>query len=187
MDEAYKAHLDEVARDFPYWTLKKTQEYKDAFARYDVDRSGDLDLQEVTMMCEALGQTKTRLELLDLIKEVDLDNSGTISFSEFLTMFIPPGMRGDDVEEKPLPLFGRIYNTALGEKAEFFERKMREARGKTPEEIEAEVRAGAARRRLERQRAKEEAEAKRKAEEDAKVAAERRAAFKARAAMFEKS
>jgi len=90
------------------------------------------------------------------------------------------------IEEKPLPLFGKIYQTALAEKATYFEQQMRSAQGKSKEEVEAEIKAGAAQRKLERMRAKEEKEAREEAERKQKEDAEKKAAMKARAAMFNK-
>jgi len=52
----------------------------------DVDRSGDINLQELRMMMEKLGQAKTHLELKKMIAQVDKSGSGTIDFYEFLSM-----------------------------------------------------------------------------------------------------
>ena len=39
-------------------------------------------------MLEKLGQTKTHMELMKIIKEVDKTGSGTISYREFLWMML---------------------------------------------------------------------------------------------------
>ena len=49
---------------------------------------GHLDFHEVNMMMEKLGQTKTRLELNDIIAEVDREKKGFISLSDFFTVCI---------------------------------------------------------------------------------------------------
>lgn len=106
--------LDAVAKDFPFWTRKQLEEFKEKFAGYDEDNSGDLDFFEVQKMMEKLGkvrrargagvacgcptrpattatwpgasQTMTHLELKEMIKEVDDDNDGKVSFREFLVV-----------------------------------------------------------------------------------------------------
>ena len=51
-------------------------------SRYDVDRSGFIDLMELKLMMEKLGEPQTHLGLKAMIKEVDEDNDGEISFRE---------------------------------------------------------------------------------------------------------
>ncbi|ESO93260.1 hypothetical protein LOTGIDRAFT_216097 [Lottia gigantea] len=62
--------------------------YKKQFIEYDADKSGDLNLMDVKIMMEKLGQAKTHLELKKMIAEVDISNSGTITYSEFLQMML---------------------------------------------------------------------------------------------------
>jgi len=50
--------------------------------RYDVDRSNYIDLMELKLMMEKLGEPQTHLGLKAMIKEVDEDNDGQISFRE---------------------------------------------------------------------------------------------------------
>ena len=50
--------------------------------RYDVDRSNFIDLMELKLMMEKLGEPQTHLGLKAMIKEVDEDNDGQISFRE---------------------------------------------------------------------------------------------------------
>ena len=51
-------------------------------SRYDVDRSNYIDLMELKLMMEKLGEPQTHLGLKAMIKEVDEDNDGQISFRE---------------------------------------------------------------------------------------------------------
>ena len=53
--------------------------------RYDVDRSGFIDMMELKLMMEKLGEPQTHLGLKAMIKEVDEDNDGEISFREVCT------------------------------------------------------------------------------------------------------
>lgn len=58
------------------------------FIEFDLDHSGDIDIMELKMMLEKLGQAKTHLELKKMIQEVDTTDSGTISYREFLNMML---------------------------------------------------------------------------------------------------
>jgi len=46
------------------------------------------DLMDLKYMLEKLGQPKTHLELKKMIKQVDLNNSGTINYHEFILMML---------------------------------------------------------------------------------------------------
>ncbi|XP_066913709.1 allograft inflammatory factor 1-like [Clytia hemisphaerica] len=62
--------------------------YKKQFMEFDLDNSGDIDLMELKMMMEKLGQAKTHLELKKMIAEVDRENRGAISYNDFLFMML---------------------------------------------------------------------------------------------------
>ncbi|XP_063403935.1 allograft inflammatory factor 1-like [Mytilus trossulus] len=67
---------------------EKLQTYKNKFLEFDLDTSGDIDKMGLKQMLEKLGQPKTHLELMKIIKEVDTTGSGTISYQEFLWMML---------------------------------------------------------------------------------------------------
>ncbi|KAL9989273.1 hypothetical protein ACROYT_G003806 [Oculina patagonica] len=67
---------------------ERLEAYKKQFMEFDEDNSGDIDIMELKRMMEKLGQAKTHLELKKMIAEVDTTNSGTISYTEFLTMML---------------------------------------------------------------------------------------------------
>lgn len=50
--------------------------------RYDVGKDGYIDLLELKLMMEKLGAPQTHLGLKTMIKEVDEDFDGMISFRE---------------------------------------------------------------------------------------------------------
>ncbi|XP_018877787.2 EF-hand domain-containing protein D1 isoform X2 [Gorilla gorilla gorilla] len=56
-------------------------------ARYDAGRDGFIDLMELKLMMEKLGAPQTHLGLKSMIKEVDEDFDGKLSFREFLLIF----------------------------------------------------------------------------------------------------
>ncbi|XP_071491454.1 allograft inflammatory factor 1-like [Diadema antillarum] len=67
---------------------EKMQSIKEKFILYDIDGSGDLDEKDIGAMLEKLEQPKNTLEIRKMIKEVDLNNSGTINFSEFVKLML---------------------------------------------------------------------------------------------------
>jgi len=62
------------------------QHCRDAFLAFDRDRSGTIDVWELKAVLEGMGQKPTEEELFQMISEVDADMSGSIDFSEFLTL-----------------------------------------------------------------------------------------------------
>ncbi|VFV36729.1 Hypothetical predicted protein [Lynx pardinus] len=56
-------------------------------SRYDAGRDGFIDLMELKLMMEKLGAPQTHLGLKSMIKEVDEDFDGQLSFREFLLIF----------------------------------------------------------------------------------------------------
>ncbi|XP_019398601.1 PREDICTED: EF-hand domain-containing protein D1-like [Crocodylus porosus] len=55
--------------------------------RYDSGKDGYIDLMELKLMMEKLGAPQTHLGLKNMIKEVDEDFDGKLSFREFLLIF----------------------------------------------------------------------------------------------------
>ncbi|KAF6361394.1 EF-hand domain family member D1 [Rhinolophus ferrumequinum] len=55
--------------------------------QYDAGRDGFIDLMELKLMMEKLGAPQTHLGLKSMIKEVDEDFDGKLSFREFLLIF----------------------------------------------------------------------------------------------------
>lgn len=83
------AEFLERSEEYEIDDLKTTlQKYKAQFMKFDQDQSGDIELMELKTMMETLDQAKTHLELMEMINEVDADNSGTIGYHEFLEMWL---------------------------------------------------------------------------------------------------
>lgn len=59
-----------------------------AFSVFDTNSSGAISAEELREVMRSLGQTPSPLELHDLIKEVDVDHSGSIDFEEFKSLMI---------------------------------------------------------------------------------------------------
>ena len=52
------------------------------FGRFDSGKDGFIDLMELKLMMEKLGAPQTHLDLKNMIKEVDEDFDGKLSFRE---------------------------------------------------------------------------------------------------------
>eukprot|EP00039_Didymoeca_costata_P012765 m.185579 g.185579 ORF g.185579 m.185579 type:complete len:636 (+) comp15577_c0_seq2:114-2021(+) len=76
----------------------KLEGYKMRFNKYDKDQSGDLDVKELSSMMVELRKNKTEAELIELMSQVDDDNSGTIRYSEFVNLMLLE----DSIIEKPM-------------------------------------------------------------------------------------
>ncbi|XP_075152089.1 EF-hand domain-containing protein D2 homolog Swip-1 [Haematobia irritans] len=76
-----------VYTEFHEFSRKQIREYQKTFNTYDTGRDGYLDLTELKYMMEKLGAPQTHLGLKEMIKEVDEDNDGKISFREFLLIY----------------------------------------------------------------------------------------------------
>ncbi len=59
-----------------------------SFSIFDTDGSGAISTDELGNVMRSLGQTPNSKELRDLIKEVDIDRSGSIDFEEFKVLMI---------------------------------------------------------------------------------------------------
>eukprot|EP00299_Pterocystis_sp_00344_P003719 c14489_g1_i1.p2 GENE.c14489_g1_i1~~c14489_g1_i1.p2 ORF type:complete len:154 (-),score=48.71 c14489_g1_i1:26-487(-) len=80
-------------------TDEQISELKEAFALFDRDGDGTVTTKELGTVMRSLGQNPTEAELQDMINEVDVDNSGTIDFPEFLTM-MSRKMQDTDADEE---------------------------------------------------------------------------------------
>jgi len=56
---------------------------KEAFALFDKEGTGDLDPDQVADAMQRLGVQMTKHEIREMIFDMDMDNSGTVSFDEF--------------------------------------------------------------------------------------------------------
>lgn len=72
--------------------------------RYDVDHSQFIDLMELKMMMEKLGEPQTHLGLKEMIKEVDEDKDNQISFREVGTNLWQPRHAQASGKKKASPI-----------------------------------------------------------------------------------
>ncbi|KAL4874478.1 hypothetical protein BJY04DRAFT_203850 [Aspergillus karnatakaensis] len=67
-------------------TEDQIAQFKEVFAVFDKDGTGDITATELGEVMRSLGQNPTDTELQDIIDELDVDRTGTIDFDEFLVM-----------------------------------------------------------------------------------------------------
>nr|XP_005895089.1 PREDICTED: EF-hand domain-containing protein D1 [Bos mutus] len=73
--------------EFPEFSRRLIKDLESMFKLYDAGRDGFIDLMELKLMMEKLGAPQTHLGLKSMIKEVDEDFDGKLSFREFLLIF----------------------------------------------------------------------------------------------------
>ncbi|CAF1245492.1 unnamed protein product, partial [Rotaria sordida] len=70
--------------EYSEFSRKQIQSLMQTFNKYDLDKDKLLSFNELKFMMEKLGIPQTHLGLKEMIKQVDEDNDGKISFREFL-------------------------------------------------------------------------------------------------------
>ncbi|XP_005952633.1 EF-hand domain-containing protein D1-like [Haplochromis burtoni] len=68
--------------EFKEFSRKQIKDMEGMFKRYDTGKDGFIDLMELKLMMEKLGAPQTHLGLKNMIKEVDEDFDGKLSFRE---------------------------------------------------------------------------------------------------------
>lgn len=67
---------------------EEIQEIQELFSLVDTDGSGEIDTSELNYFMHTLGYYPTQSELQQIIQQVDIDQSGSISFEEFLQCMV---------------------------------------------------------------------------------------------------
>mmetsp|Transcript_16757 Transcript_16757/g.23306 ORF Transcript_16757/g.23306 Transcript_16757/m.23306 type:complete len:188 (+) Transcript_16757:22-585(+) len=155
--------------EFPDFTRKEIKNYETMFKKYDTSKDGFIDLMELKYMMEKLGHPQTHVSLKEMIKEVDEDFDGVVSFREFLLIF-RKAAKGELVSSGLSQLVTAssvdVDKEGVGGAKNFFEAKAAQQgqASKNEQEIKAEQ------------------EERKKQQEEAK---KRKEAFKAKAATFQ--
>merc|ERR1712203_45111 len=158
-----------VYTEFSEFTRKEIKDFETKFTLYNVSGSGTISLQELKIMMEKLGAPQTHLGLKAMIKEVDEDDDGMISFLEFMLIF-RKAAAGELKADSGLGILANqlecnVEEVGVGGAKDFFEAKI-DAITKSSK-FEDEIR--------------EEQENRKREEEEKK---QRQQSFKERAAMF---
>ncbi|XP_016104928.1 EF-hand domain-containing protein D1-like [Sinocyclocheilus grahami] len=149
--------------EFKEFSRKQIKDMEKMFKRFDSGKDGFIDLMELKLMMEKLGAPQTHLGLKNMIKEVDEDYDGKLSYREFLLIF-RRAAAGELQEESGLMALARLSEIDVSTKGvlgarDFFEAKVQALSVRS--KFEAEIR--------------EEQEEKKRMELERK---QRRAAFK---------
>ena len=67
-------------------TTEQQAEYREAFALFDKNGDGCINVVELGTVMRQIGQNPTDTELRDMINEVDVDGNGTLEFDEFCNL-----------------------------------------------------------------------------------------------------
>ncbi|XP_007520429.1 EF-hand domain-containing protein D1 [Erinaceus europaeus] len=129
--------------EFPEFSRRLIRDLENKFKLYDAGRDGFIDLMELKLMMEKLGAPQTHLGLKSMIREVDEDFDGKLSFREFLLIF-HKAAAGELQEDSGLMALAKLseINVALeGVKGakDFFEAKVQALA--CASKFEAELRA----------------------------------------------
>ena len=68
-------------------TSERIKELSEMFKTFDKDGDGKITFDELKEELQNIGDFKTDKEILQMIREVDLDKNGTIEFNEFAIYF----------------------------------------------------------------------------------------------------
>ena len=71
----------------------------EAFSVFDKNGDGVISIDELGQILRSLGENPTEKELVNTINQVDADNSGTIDFSEFVSLMTKKYLENDMEED----------------------------------------------------------------------------------------
>lgn len=66
-------------------TDKQIAEFRESFSLFDKNGDGTITIEDLEGSVRSLDKNQTKVELKDMINEVDVDDNSRIDFPEFLT------------------------------------------------------------------------------------------------------
>ncbi|ELR12503.1 uncharacterized protein ACA1_050630 [Acanthamoeba castellanii str. Neff] len=160
--------------------------YRNLFLKYDANKTLALELFELHQMYEDMGETKTNLQLRQLIRDANPDTSSAdgIDYKAFLTVLLKDkkgqtrSALGGLFVQLLKPVEAKQHTSAIGKFANVFEQQAAQQTNDTISEQNIKMQRDA---RREQENRKREALAKLKAEEEekARLEAERKARVQA--------
>ena len=90
-------------------------DFREVFAQFDKNNSGDITWDEYKEVLELLGQSPTEREMKELIAESDMDGVGGMNFQEFLYHML--GLAGGIAEEQYASIF-KVLETVSHQKGQ---------------------------------------------------------------------
>ena len=82
------------------FTDEQLAEFRDLFNMFDKDNQGILTSTNLLHVMRSIGQTPTEADMIDLMREIDIDNSGSIDFYEFVRVIshkMSPSERQEEI------------------------------------------------------------------------------------------
>jgi len=110
--------------EFKEFSIPELKKFEEMFSTYDLDGNGFIDMMELKYMMEQLKAPQTHLQLKAMIKDVDEDNDGMVSYREFLLIF--RYARTGRLTNEGLNVIAKSINVAqegVGGAKNFFEQK----------------------------------------------------------------
>ena len=83
---------------------EQLEQCREIFNLYDKDKDGTIDARELGDIMRSLGSYPSNEEINEMLKEIDIDNSGKIQFEELLDLFIKK-INEPDTEEDYIEAF----------------------------------------------------------------------------------
>ncbi|XP_071493075.1 uncharacterized protein [Diadema antillarum] len=71
-------------------TEEQIEEYREAFAVFDVNGDGIITTKELEEVMTSFGESPSAAELRDMVNEIDVDGNGEIDFADFLSLMARP-------------------------------------------------------------------------------------------------
>lgn len=126
---------------FPEFSREEIKNFQTTFKKYDSNKSKSIDESELTKLFEDLECPQTHMGIRKLIKEVDMDKNGEVSFCEFLQMFKnAKGIEAPDLHVAEKRVTVNVQDEGVGGAKNFFAAKIAQqsASNKVEDEIKAE-------------------------------------------------
>lgn len=138
-----KYRVVNVYTEFHEFTRKEIKSYEATFKKFNTNKDGYLSIDELKRMMEVLGAPQTHLGLKGMIKEVDEDGDGRLSFHEFMLVF-RKARAGELEEDSGLAQLAKLTEidvdkVGVNGAKEFFEAKIVELAKKS--KFEDEIRS----------------------------------------------
>ena len=78
---------------------EKIAEYKEAFDMFDKDGSGTISVTEIVKIMKNYGNPMSKEEIQNMIKDIDTDGDGELTFEEFVTLMQKQVSEVDETDE----------------------------------------------------------------------------------------
>ncbi|XP_050299073.1 EF-hand domain-containing protein D2 homolog [Anthonomus grandis grandis] len=133
-----------IFTEFHEFSRKEIKQFEATFKKFNTNKDNYLSIDELKRMMEVLGAPQTHIGLKQMIREVDEDGDGRLSFHEFMMVF-RKARAGELDEESGLGQLARLAvidvdKVGVNGAKEFFQAKINELskRSKFEEEIRQE-------------------------------------------------